>query len=143
MSYDLVVFNEKKAPKDKDTFLSWYYEQTEWKEGHDYQNPEITGLNLKNWFFDIIKNYPPMNGPYSRDDADDITLTDYSIGKDLIYAAFAWPEAEKAFKLCFELAKKHDVGFFDVSSQDGKRWVHNESGMFICIDEQKKWWKFW
>ena len=143
MSYDLMVFNEHKAPKEREAFLHWYYEQTEWEENHDYQNPDITTTELKNWFLDIIKKYPPMNGPYSSDNVDDIKLTDYSIGKNIIYAAFAWPEAEKAFKLCFELAKKHRVGLFDVSSVDGKRWIHDDKGNFICIDNKKPWWKFW
>ncbi len=143
MSYDLMVFNETKAPRDKADFLRWYYEQTEWKEDHDYQNPDITTPELRNWFFDIIKKYPPMNGPFTREDVDEIKWTDYSIGKDIIYAAFAWPEAEEAFKLCFELAKKHKVGFFDVSSDEGKRWIHDEHGNFICIDDKKPWWKFW
>lgn len=32
MSYDLMVFNELKAPKEKEAFLHWYYEQTKWKK---------------------------------------------------------------------------------------------------------------
>lgn len=46
-------------------------------------------------------------------------VTDYSIGKEVIYAAFSWPAAEEACHLPRKLAKKHEVGFFDVSENDG------------------------
>ncbi|WP_413375184.1 hypothetical protein [Paenibacillus taichungensis] len=39
-------------------------------------------------------------------------LKEYSLGKEVIYAAFAWSVAEDAYKMMRELAKKHSVGFF-------------------------------
>ena len=49
----------------------------------------------------------------------DSHTTDYSIGKEVIYAAFSWSTVEEAYELTRKLAKKHDVGFFDVSENDG------------------------
>ena len=69
----------------------------------------------------MIQLFPPMNGYFDIDDAFEndqeleIRFTDYSIGKNLIYAGFAWSQAETAYNTMLMLAPKHDVGFFDVS----------------------------
>ena len=62
-----------------------------------------------------------MNGPdaptdeqLENDEELEEYLTDYSIGKDIIYAAFAWSQADKAYEIAIKLARKHGVGFFDV-----------------------------
>ena len=121
MSYDLVVFEKSIVPASKAEFLEWYEEQVEWKEDHDYDSIEVSSSKLKCWFLDMIKLFPPMNGDFDMDDAleNDQELesrfTDYSIGKNLIYAGFAWSQAETAYNTMLMLALKHDVGFFDVS----------------------------
>lgn len=43
----------------------------------------------------------------------------YCIGRDVIYVAFAWSVADEAYKLMRSLAQKHNVGFFDVSTDNG------------------------
>ncbi|WP_175598021.1 hypothetical protein [Paenibacillus luteus] len=50
----------------------------------------------------------------------DNRLTDYSLGSAVIYAAFAYSVAEEAYTIMRELALKHQVGFFNVSSNDGE-----------------------
>ncbi|MGC5776747.1 hypothetical protein [Paenibacillus pabuli] len=50
----------------------------------------------------------------------DNRLTEYSVGKEVIYAAFAWSVAEDAYKMMRELARKHNVGFFDLSGSAGE-----------------------
>jgi hypothetical protein len=47
-------------------------------------------------------------------------VTDYSIGRSVIYAAFAWSQAGAAFETMSRLADKHRVGFYDVSSDQGE-----------------------
>lgn len=126
MSYDLMVFEKTKAPKTKKEFMEWYWEQTEWKEDHNYQSPEVASAALKNWFMEMKDTFPPMNGEYApgdealEDEELERHLTDYSIGQHIIYAAFSWSLAEEAWKLMRQLAEKHDVGFFDVSNPEGK-----------------------
>ena len=121
MSYDLVVFEKSIAPASKAEFLEWYKEQVEWKEDHDYDSIEVSSSKLKSWFLDMIKLFPPMNADFDIDDVLEndqeleIRFTDYSIGKNLIYAGFAWSQAETAYNTMLMLALKHDVGFFDVS----------------------------
>ena len=126
MSYDLMVFERTAAPKSRKDFLEWYEKQTEWNEEHDYDDPVITSSDLRNWFMEIIEKFPQMNGAFelSDDELDNMEnesyVTDYSIGKAVIYAAFAWSLAEEAFETVTKLAKKHNVGFFNVSSDKGE-----------------------
>ena len=126
MSYDLMVFERTKAPRTKPEFMKWYEGQVEWSEEHDYQTPTVTSPALQNWYYAIKNTFPPLNGKDAPTDSEleenpelEDMVTDYSIGRDVIYAAFAWSKADAAYELVKELAKQSDVGFFDVSSDDG------------------------
>lgn len=127
MSYDLMVFERANAPKTKKEFLVWFENQTQWNEDHDYQTVGVSSQALQNWFMEIKDIFPPMNGEYTPDDkalaADEdleLHLTDYSIGREIIYAAFAWSVSEEAYRVVRELARKHGAGFFNVSGSDGE-----------------------
>ncbi len=124
LSYDLLVFEPSSAPQDQAAFLQWYQRQTEWSENRDYNDPGETSPKLAAWFAEMTKTFPPMNGPIAVDDdrADDPEVTDYSIGTAVIYAAFAWSEADKAREMMLSLGIKHQVGFFDCSADDGTIW---------------------
>jgi hypothetical protein len=119
MSYDLMVFDPLAAPRNREDFLSWYDAQTQWTEQHTYDDPKITTPALASWFAEMSRTFPPMNGPFASDDFDNPMVTDYSVGQSLIYAAFAWSQAEAAFETVDRLAAKHAVGFFDVSGEEG------------------------
>jgi hypothetical protein len=136
MSYDLMVFDPKASPSERESFMDWYKEQSQWGEGHTYNDPDISTAELRAWFFDMIRQYPPMNGPHAPNDVDDPKQTDYAIGKSIIYACFAWSEAVAAHKATFALAEKHRVGFFDVSTNNGGVWTPNESGGYTCVHGQ-------
>lgn len=125
MSYDLMAFEKSKAPRDRKEFTDWYYNQTEWSEDRDYNSIEGTSDKLKSWFMEMIETFPPMNGEFSDessfDDPDKKScVTDYCIGSAVIYTAFAWSVCEEAYNKMRELAEKHDVGFFNVSAEDGE-----------------------
>ncbi len=117
-----MVFDATAAPRDRTKFLAWYENQAEWQESHGYNNPDVPSPALKKWFREIIKTFPPINGPLASDDPDDPKVTDYSLGRSVIYGAFAWSEAEAAYTHVKELAAKHGVGFFDASGDDGDIW---------------------
>ena len=117
-----MVFDTTVAPRDREGFLAWYESQTEWQESHGYNDPDVPGHALKKWFRDIIETFPPMNGPLASDDVDDPKLADYSLGRSVIYIAFAWSLADAAYERVKELAARHGVGFFDVSGEDGDIW---------------------
>jgi hypothetical protein len=137
MSYDLMVFDPKAPPPDRAGFMAWYREQTQWRERHSYNDPEVSTPELRRWFLDMITNYPVMNGPHASADPNNPKITDYSVGKSVIYAAFAWSAAEAAFQTMFSLSRKHRVGFFDVSGTNGGVWVPGLSGAFSCIHGQE------
>lgn len=69
-------------------------------------------------FYKEIFTYDIRNPQYENEDLDS-HVTDYSIGKEVIYATFSWSTAEEAYELTRKLAKKYDMGFFDVSENDG------------------------
>ena len=127
MSYDLMVFDKTKAPANRKDFMAWFEKQVEWSEDHDYASISVSSPALQNWFMEMKETFPPMNGEYTPDpellDEDENLeshTVDYCIGRDVIYAAFAWSTADEAYELMRDLAKKHKVGFFDVSANDGE-----------------------
>jgi hypothetical protein len=119
MSYDLLVFDPGNAPRDRAAFREWWDRQAEWSENHGYNDPSVTTPELKAWFDEIRQTFPPMNGPHATNDYDNPRLTDYSIGRHVIYAAFAWSVAEDAYPVVRQLAVKHRVGFYDASGDEG------------------------
>ncbi len=94
-----MVFESNTAPASHVQFMDWYEQQTQWAEGHSYDDPAVLTAKLRAWFMEIIKSFPPLNGPLSQDDLpeDEASATDYSVGKSVIYCAFAWPKAELAY----------------------------------------------
>jgi hypothetical protein len=122
-----MVFDASAAPRAKKAFMGWYEKQTEWQESHGYNDPAIPAPALRSWFREMIETFPPMNGPLASDDPDNPKVADYSLGRSVIYCAFAWSEAKAARKLAKELAAKHAVGFFDLSAE-GDIWLPAPSG---------------
>jgi hypothetical protein len=150
-----MVFRDEAAPMSRCEFMKWYLDQTEWKEDHGYDDPANTSPELRNWFMEMIQTFPAMNGPFTSEDIDNDYVSDYSIGRDIIYIAFAWSVAEQANKRMKELAEKHSVGFFDPTT-DMEEILLPVNGKLKSIDdcssksqpssikvEKKRWWKFW
>lgn len=125
-----MVFSAEAAPKNREAFLEWYDEQSEWGEDHSYDNPDISTPALRAWFMEMIQSYAALNGPFSSGDLpeDESTATDYSVGRSVIYAAFAWSKAQQAYEVMFSLAAKHGVGFFNVSSENAEVWLPDGKG---------------
>lgn len=124
MSYDLVVFERTKAPATKKEFMAWYEKESEWSEEHDYGTISVSSPALQNWFMEMKETFPPMNGEYAPalellDEDLERHMVDYCIGRNMIYAAFSWSLVEEAYELTRDLAQKHQVGFFDISSERG------------------------
>ncbi len=134
MSYDLMVFMPEAAPRTRPEFMTWYFRQTEWQEEHSYDDPDNCSVVLRSWFMDMIETFPALNGPLAIDEPDNYNVTDFCIGKDVIYAAFSWSVAEMAYETMKEKAEKHKVGFFDASAEDGDILFPDESGRNLPID---------
>ena len=133
MSYDLVVFDPAAPPPDHKGFLAWYQQQGKWQEGHGYDDPQVSSPALRAWFLDMIKTYPIPNGPHGIPDDGSAQSSDYSVGAVMIYGAFAWSEMEGAYQAAFGLAKKHQLGFFDASVEDGQVWRPQPGGAYACV----------
>ena len=119
MSYDLMVFDPAAAPRDRELFLEWYKYQAQWSEDHGYNDPGFTTAPLRQWYEAICREYPNMNGPDAvAYDALD-RAADYTIGKNVIYATFSWSLAEEVYKTVRRLAVDCEVGFYDVSGDEG------------------------
>lgn len=132
MSYDLVVFAADVAPKEREAFVEWYKAQIGGDAGND---PAISTKKLQAWFADVIESYPPMNGPLSPPDLpeDETILTDYAIGKFIIYASFAWSKAEHAYETTRRLAEKHSTGLLNISSEWVDMWLPDASGHLVLM----------
>ena len=145
MSYDLMVFDADIVPRSTRQFMQWYRQQTQWAEDHDYDDPAVASKSLQHWFLEMAQHFPPLNGPLADEDCDAPEVTDHSIGHHLIYSAFNWEVAENAYSLMRELAIKHKVGFFDVSSEEGEILFPNENkdADHATSDSHSPWWKFW
>ena len=137
MSYDLLVFDPSLVPLERQEFLEWWKEQSEWSEDHDYDDPAVSTPSLRAWFLDIAGRFPPLNGPHAPEETpeDDASQTDYSVGRTLVYAAFPWPKAESAYDTVFALAEKHGLGFFDASSEQGAVWLPGSGGKLAKAHE--------
>jgi len=118
MSYDLMVFKANAAPSNRTDFMEWYHLQTEWREQHDYNDPAVTTPALRSWLIEMMRFFPALSGPFAN--PDESGNGDYNIGREIIYTTFSWKDEAKAYHLAKELAKKHGVGFFNVSAHDGE-----------------------
>lgn len=125
-----MVFDPTAAPRGRKAFMRWFDRQTQWTETHGYNNPDVPTAPLRAWFHEMIKTFPPLNGPMASDPVEDPKVTDYCIGQTVIYAAFAWSEAQAAYEHVKRLAAKYRVGFFDVSSNEGGIWLPTADGRF-------------
>jgi hypothetical protein len=114
-----MVFDSGAAPRERGAFKRWYKAQAEWSEGHSYNDPAVTTQELQAWFHEMRAHFPTMNGPFATT-VDDPSVTDYCIGRHVIYSAFSWSAAESAYIKTRELAIKHRVGFYDVSGDTGE-----------------------
>lgn len=124
MSYDLMAFETSKAPQERAAFMKWYEQQVQWSEDHAYNDPSVLSEALQRFYSELSEQFPNMNVEDEIFEAmeeagTDNRLTDYSIGTSVIYAAFAYSVAGEAYTAMRELAIKHKVGFFDVSSNEG------------------------
>jgi hypothetical protein len=124
MSYDLMVFEPEAAPKNHDAFMEWYFALTKWNDG-PYDDPARTSARLRAWVQEMQRTFPDMNAPEAEThlQGDDGVLSDYTIGRQFVYAGFAWSKATAAAGEAEKLAKLHAVGFFDVSSNGEEVWL--------------------
>lgn len=127
MSYDLMVFAPEAAPAKRGDFLDWYESQTEWGEDEAVDDIAVATPALKAFYADLAAGFPPA--PSGADASDDEAGTEYTIGPSLIYMSFLdWDKIDEAHGAVFRLAAKHELGFFDVSSDLAEVWLPDRKG---------------
>ncbi|MFS2028333.1 hypothetical protein ACL58G_19200 [Massilia sp. GER05] len=125
MSFDLMVFAPDAAPAKRPAFLDWYEQQTEWTEDHGYDDPRVATPALQAFYAALAAEFPPA--PAGAEDPE--TGTDYTVGKTVIYMSFLdWDRIDAAWEAVHRLAAKHELGFFDVSSDLAEVWLPDRKG---------------
>ena len=125
MSFDLMVFAPDAAPPKRPAFLDWYEEQTQWTEDHGYDDPGVAAPALQAFYAELAAEFPPV--PAGVDDP--ASGTDYTIGRTLLYMSFLdWDRIDAAWEAVHRLAAKHELGFFDVSSDLAETWLPDRKG---------------
>jgi hypothetical protein len=137
MSYDLMVFEPDAVPQGHAEFVDWYAQQIKWDEDHGYDDPALSSPHLRAWFEEIIRIFPPMNGPPAIVNLpeNEAFSTDYAIGAGFIYASFAWSKAEPAYMTVARLAEKHQLGLFNASSSGEEVWIPKDGRMTMAHDK--------
>lgn len=122
-----MVFAPDAAPASKrGPFLDWYDQQAEWEEAHDYDDPAVSTPALRSFYEEIALTFPPQQ-------EEEGPGTDYTIGSALIYMTFEWERIDAAYDTVFRLAGKHQLGFFDVSSDLAETWLpDSKGGLYIA-----------
>lgn len=125
MSFDVMMFDAKSAPRERSVFDSWFNTLNQWEGDLDYSDYKRTTPALQSFYKELINSYPSLNGPDAPDENAlqsnpelENRLTDYSFAPQLIYAAFAWSQAGEADALIHSLAAKHGVGIYHVSTDN-------------------------
>lgn len=139
MSYDLLVFAPNEAPKARKAFIAWFRKKTAWKERHGYNDPAVCTPELRAWITELVRRFPAMNGPLApkEDPENHSALTDYAIGRTVIYASFAWSRAKSAHRCSMNAAARHGVGVFEVSTELAEVWRPDGEGGLTLVHQER------
>lgn len=124
MSFDLMVFAPESAPAKRAAFLDWYDAQTALAGDLACADPAVATPALQAFFSELANEFPA-----APDDSDEATGTEYTIGPALIYMSFLdWDKIDSAHDTVFRLAARHQLGFFDISSDLAEVWLPDNKG---------------
>ena len=109
MSYDILIF-EPDVVTDED-FPQWWEQVSRWEEPRDYDTTEGSTPAIRAFYRDLIRAFPPFNGPDALSDAEleereeqGLPVADYTIGADYIYIGVGWSDANALGKIVGQMA---------------------------------------
>ena len=109
MSYDILIF-EPDAVTDED-FPQWWEQVSRWEEPRDYDTTEGSTPAIRAFYRDLIRAFPPFNGPDALSDAEleereeqGLPVADYTIGADYIYIGVGRSDANALVKIVGQMA---------------------------------------
>ncbi|MCR5166799.1 MAG: hypothetical protein K6C13_06260 [Oscillospiraceae bacterium] len=95
-----------------------------------------TSKPLTDFFMELVKEYPAMNGKYSPTEEEllnnpelESMMIDYTIDDDLIYMGIAYSVSEEVFVTIEKLAYKYGLRYYDMYS------VHTDKDTIINISQ--------
>ena len=104
MSYGLLSF-EPDSTTDEDV-PQWWEQVSRWEEPRDYDTTEGSTPAIRAFYRDLIRAFPPFNGPDALSDAEleereeqGLPVADYTIGSDYIYISVGWSDANALVKI--------------------------------------------
>ena len=120
MSYDILIF-EPDVVTDED-FPQWWDRISQWEEPHHYDSIERATPAIRAFYRDLIRAFPPFNGPDALSDAEleereeqGLPVADYTIGADYIYIGVGWSDANALVKIVGQMAWTHRLAVAYVS----------------------------
>lgn len=126
MSFNLFVFERRESIRTSLDVCAYMEEFTKYEEDRDYTSLEGCSDTIIKWATKMFERFPPMNGDHAPSDEvafateeSEAHLTDYSLGNNGVYCAFAWSVAEEALEYVCSFAEEFNVGIFDVQSSKG------------------------
>lgn len=114
MSYDVMVFEGSKAPRTKEEFLEWYDKQTQWGEGHGYDDISVASPKLQSFYKALLESYKTLE-ECDGSEEDGRCLLSSAIGRDIIYLCFPRGTDIDYYEEIMDLADDYGVGFYDAS----------------------------
>lgn len=114
MSYDIIIFDAKKAPQTEDEFEEWLDEIDDTDEFFD--SPKNCTPSLQGFIKEFSDVFPIMGT--CENELEDPRETPYGFSEHTIEANFAFSVSEEAGKLMLEIGPKYCVGIYD--QQDGE-----------------------
>ena len=109
MSYDILIF-EPDVVTDEDC-PQWWEQVSRWEEPRDYDTTEGSTPAIRAFYRDLIRAFPPFNGPDALSDAEleereeqGLPVADYTIGADYIYIGVGWSDANALVKIVGQMA---------------------------------------
>lgn len=69
---------------------------------------------------------------HEREQDGDGVFSNYTIGRQFAYMEVAWSKARAAAQEAEQLAKRHEVGLFDVSSGGEEVWLPSDGDLRLA-----------
>ena len=127
MSYDILIF-EPDVVTDED-FPQWWEQVSRWEEPRDYDTTEGSTPAIRAFYRDLIRAFPPFNGPDALSDAEleereeqGLPVADYTIGADYIYIGVGWSDANALVKIVGQMAWTQRLAVAYVSEDSSIFW---------------------
>ncbi|MDO4277970.1 MAG: hypothetical protein Q4C69_03980 [Lachnoclostridium edouardi] len=120
MSYYVIVYDRENVFHSKADLLSQVEKEKNTKEKSDFEDYQKASEDLRAWFLEMIKNFPPARGEFSpekekveNNEELRMHLTDYFVSSHMIYAAFHPSVRKQAGDVAKKLTMVYDLGFYD------------------------------